>query len=261
MRMSRWLALAAMVAALTPMRAPANAATNVRGILEQMSLAQQKLKTLRLHQVMTSTMSPSGSMVVDLSVQKPNKVHMEMRMGKAAKPISIAVCDGKTLWRYDGMANQYIVQPPPKDFENMLSPIPMSGSKMKEYLDRASKGATLVGTESIHGVSAYVVKLAQPGVATKLWIGQKDLQIHRAVLDTTVRTRKMLEERAKQMKQPVPKMKGPVITTVEITNIQIDKPIPASVFTFTPPPGARKATMPPPGAGGMPGAPRAIPGR
>jgi outer membrane lipoprotein-sorting protein len=243
MRTSRRILVAALFAALVQIPAVSYGAPSAQSVMNGMIQAQNKMRTFRARQIMkgTSIIGGSGSQVVDYALQKPNKVRIEMRQSAGAKPMRIIVCDGKKMWIYDGQGNQYMSQVQPKSIDMFL---PNGGAVGAASLSKAAKAATYAGTAKVGGVDTNIVQFTQAGKQVKVWIGAKDSMIYRIVADSTDAERKMLEQIMKRSKKPMPKLKGRSVTTIEFSNVQVDKPLPASLFTFRPPAGAKELKVP-----------------
>lgn len=211
-------------------------------ILNRVAKAQGSIKTLHIKYI---AKSPNGSqMTTEFIMQRPDKVWLKT---EAPGNKNLIICNGKKAWRYFQKVNKYVeldAKPGTIQPEDFVSPVLFDQTTWKKLIKTAGKTASYVGTDSIQGQTMQVVKIAESGIPSKLWIGTKDSQIHRVVLDVTQIIKKYEVQNAKKAKQPLPKIQNGATMSVNVTYLKINQPIPSSQFIFTAPKGAKKIQPP-----------------
>ncbi|HOP79790.1 MAG TPA: redoxin domain-containing protein, partial [Armatimonadota bacterium] len=236
-------------------------------ILDRMADRYKAIKTLKLDASLVITTvdrgktdKDSGQVVIHYS--KPDKLKVVTGRDKKSETI---VSDGKTLYQYSSANNVYHKQESPKDLfkvdkEGQL--ISINSLLAGADIAPAAKKAKLLPMEKIAGVDTYVIEfniVQTPGGSTvkeKIWVGKDDLLLHQmevshlvSVKDQMERYNQLVENLRKQGEAigqspdltNIPKPNKPA-TRVErtiIKSVAINKPIPASTYTFTPPKGAK----------------------
>ncbi len=241
---------AALAIALAAIAAPAVAKPTSGEILKRMAGTYRKMQSYRDRTVTTMSMKMQGmsqqmEVVSTLSFARPNRLRLEMKRSAFA---STTVCDGKNLWMYMPQSKQVMKSPLPPGMQknlgqmgamNMVLQAVATEDPLKTILTGV-KSHRLVGTQKVGAVDAYLVEMNQPNLGiVKLWIGTRDSLLYKASVDS----RKGI---------PTPQA-GPSRTTFTEVHkeIQVNPRLPASTFTFTPPPGVKVVN--PSTMGGRPG--------
>jgi outer membrane lipoprotein-sorting protein len=282
-RMVRFLSVAAMAAMLTcAVRCVrAGSAPSAEQILKNMENATKNAKSYQMKMNVSVKMTMSGgsaagapgggnmnmTMTLSMAMVKPNKIRVESKNSQMPGANMTIVSNGKTLWTYNGMLNQYTEKPAPADLTKMNFSQTGGFINPTQDLTKNLKSAKLVGSEKVGKVDAYVIEavVALPqmgpmgggqGLPFKMWIGKQDHMLYKFSANMT-----------NTMPIPQPPSQGgapsqPQTMTMKlsfagtVSDVKLNTPIPEAVFTFKPPAGAKKVEQfQMPGMGGMPGGP------
>src|SRR5579883_79472 len=221
-------------------KAPASGASS--SVYQRMIAKLHSLKTYQATISATLTLQPTNGQgqgntinsTETILYKNPNKLALKMQgmMGGI-----LIVSNGKTIYQYSGLTNQYTAKPAPT---NLLSSI-VANAGFNDKL-------RTVGSTAINGVPVTELKgsttTAQGPVQTTLYIGTRDALPYRIVATMA----------------HLPGQQGAafrMISEQSFTNQKVNVPVPESAFHFVPPANATKVTSL--GGFGGPGASGAIP--
>jgi peroxiredoxin len=180
-----------------------------------------------------------------VAMERPMKFHAS---AKSALMSYVAVCDGESVTLYDGRKNEYQNFPAPKDLSQIqLSPdlkkVPGGFNSFKTItalvasdpyaqLVAADMQVSYVGTETVKGQACDVLNFVTPKGSFKAWIRQGSQPVfQRIVPDMSTVT-----------EQIGPLGNAKVSAEIEFKRWQFNQPIDPTLWTFTPPEGARNVT-------------------
>jgi outer membrane lipoprotein carrier protein len=208
------VALGAMIVLATPVQAQ-----NVDATIDRAVAAWSKVKTLRgsFEQVVTNPLTGSSATAKGKYVQeKPNRLSIRF-----SDPLSDAiVSDGKALWVYlPSSTPGAVVKRPAAD----RSSVPIDPTS--QFLDapRSRYDITPAGTKVVDGHPAHALQLvAKKGVSAPVakaivWVDDDDSLIREFEATDA----------------------NGVVRHVKLTSIELNVPIDASAFSFTPPKGVK----------------------
>jgi outer membrane lipoprotein-sorting protein len=224
------------LSALTPVFAQ-----DAKTILTRVNKAYAGIKTYQADMLMDIN-TPQGKMTMT-SVMKKSGEKMAMKMtGKGGNAPAGAlnmdmVVDGKNMYMYMGMMNQYMKMPLTPQMKTMMK---QQGSSPDQIVKMVQSGSVKkLADSSVDGKPVYVLEAKQ---ATPQGSSTSKLYIDKATY------------RMRRMDGINPGMAGMGggggNVTVTVRNEKINPPIPASAFVFNPPKGAKEMKMP---QGGAPG--------
>ena len=224
--------LAGAVLALTP----AAIASSGSAVYQKMIAKLQSLQTYQATIQDTTVLdSGPGTKVRTLNTteavryKKPNLFSAQITGALGGGAV---VSDGKSQYLYSDLANQYSVQPAPKDMVKR-----MFGATASTKTSWSSLGASAIGSIP---VTLLTSTISTPRGATKvtLSIGQKDFLLYKSVFAPP--------------KVVTPSGGGLQVTRTQLfTNVRVNQPISADAFRFTPPADAVKASSPDQLTGGL----------
>jgi outer membrane lipoprotein-sorting protein len=243
---------------LFPFSAHCARAQDVKAVIAKTNAVYKNAKTLQATYETHITAGPQGSATTKISAKVINgkKTRIDIQpdgkgvgaMGKSRGSISLLIVDnGVTAYMYLTAKNQYGKQPHnPSIFQDV-----MGGNGMPYGGMDASKQYKLLAPTSLDGSKVYVLEFTpeQPPVASGAPENSTIIDIYIDQATYRIKQSKVTRKSGK--------MTGMMTTTVKSETL--DSPIPDSVFTFTPPKGAKEITLqtrPQGGGGGVGGAPR-----
>lgn len=235
-----------ILGALSLLMAQSLAAPSGEEIIKKASAAMQSAKSYQAVWQMNMSMGPMGSvsLAMDIKMLPGKKMYMkmtpigqptgQMAMGAAMMNMQM-VDDGKNMWAYMPATKQY-----------SKSPSQVKASQMNlTRMAGVAPGATykLVGTENVGGRPAHKIQVMLKNVQIA---GGGKQAMHIFIDQATNRFRQMTMSMTLPAgpNQPAQQMNMSML----VTNERVNAPIPASVFQFTPPPGAKETQ----GGMGMP---------
>jgi outer membrane lipoprotein-sorting protein len=223
---------------------PASAAPDAKQILQKMDAAMTqaftKSKSYQATITKTEQSGPgSASMKLHLRMLTGKKVRAEVSMtGGPAGPQSMQfVDDGAAQYMYQPKTNTYTKMPSGAAQSGPMIAM-MSGIPIGMTREMSNIKASIVGSQAVGGKPAYRI-VATPVKPSPRGITRAELTVDK----TTNRLRLVTLTQGKGR------------ATVTIANELLDQPIPANVFKFVPPPGA-KLMQPGVAAPGRPGPPK-----
>ena len=222
-----------------------SATPDAKALLNQSRDALNSYKSYVVEQHLTvdakGTMTTHIDMPVKLAASKPGKLRIESNGQLGA---TLIVSDGENTWMYLSAFKQYTKTPAASSPEALLKSItPGIGQMMEQFKTKDPyRSAKIIAEEPVQvagkRIECYVVEATMDtinlpgsmklsGSVQKLWIDK-----------TTKLTVKMTSS-ATVEGGPMP---GPIEVTqsIEMTSFQLNQPVPDSVFTFTPPEGAKE---------------------
>jgi outer membrane lipoprotein-sorting protein len=215
---------ALFIAALSPRPVTAAIPPPAGGIKQQLIQHYRSLQTFQATINSVTTLQPTnGSQpnviqsTIKIVYKKPNLVRITTEGLTGGGEV---ISNGKTLFTFAAMANQYTEQPAPADIgERFIGPL-KSGPNLKATGHTVIDGAP---------VDIYTGMAATKGVPTQytLYVDRSADLIRRLILR-------------------IPRLSGPQGANFHLTVQQdytqqvLNKPVPASQFQFTPPSGAQK---------------------
>lgn len=249
-------------------------------VLKKMESLTKNAKSFQMKMTMNVRMTMSGgspnasgggnmnmTTTMNIAMVKPNKIRVETKSSQMPAASMTIVSNGKTLWTYNGMLNQYTETPAPADLSKFNLPQGNGFINPNQDITKNLKSAKLVGSAKVGKIDTYVIEavITLPqmgpmgggqGMPFKFWVGKKDYMIHKFAANVT---------NTMPMPQP-PNQSGasskPQTMTMElsiegaVSDVKLNVAIPDSTFTFKPPAGAKKVEQfQMPGMGGMPGGP------
>ncbi len=280
-RMVRFLSVVATAVMLTcaASRVGAGSGPSAEQILKNMENVTKNAKSyqMKVNATVKVTMSgggaanaPSGggmnmNTTMNMAMVKPNKMRMESKNSQMPGANMTVVSNGKTLWTYNGMLNQYTEKPAPADLTKMNLSQGGGFINPNQDITKNLKSAKLIGSAKVGNVDAYVIEavISVPqmgpmgggqGIPFKMWIGKKDNMLYKfsANMTNTMPVPQPPNQGGAPSKPQTMTMKLSIEGTV--SDIKLNTPIPDSVFTFKPPAGAKKVEQfQSPGMGGIPG--------
>jgi outer membrane lipoprotein-sorting protein len=282
-RTVRFLSVVAMAAMLTfaVSRVRAGSGPSAEQILKNMENTTKNAKSYQMKMNVSVKMTMSGgsaagapgggnmnmTMTSNMAMVKPNKMRMESKNSQMPGANMTIVSNGKTLWTYNGMFNQYTEKPAPADLSKMN--LSQNGGFMNPNQDitKNLKSAKLVGSEKVGNVDTHVIEavISLPqmgpmgggqGMPFKFWIGKQDNMLYKfsANVKNTMPIPQPPNQGGGASKPQTMTMN--LVIQGNVTDVKLNTAIPDSTFTFKPPAGAKKVDQfQMPGMGGMPGGP------
>jgi len=200
-------------------------------------LQQFSVDTLNvLEEVLESGQKIQVSVAASVIVQRPNKLRAE-RKGELIN--QSWYYDGKTLTLYNSSENYYASEPAPRSLEETLDVardslgviIPAGDLVYRDAFPLLMQDVTfaaVIGKAFVGGVKCDHVLFSRPGVDFQIWVPEagKPLPLKYMVIDTGA-----------------PEL---VETITLMSNWNASPKTTDAIFTFTPPPGAKKTEFMPP---------------
>jgi peroxiredoxin/outer membrane lipoprotein-sorting protein len=243
--------------------------STVQYAIDRMAAAYKSMDTLKMDgktqvTVLVEGQKQSSTSTITVRYKRPNKILISSGTGKSS---NMMVSNGKTFYRYIGVANVYVATPAPRKLAGSGT---TGGSLTMELLEGVDtnqrlKGSKLAGSEKIGGVDCNIIEhsfsakimLDKTAVTRttmeRIWIGKNDYLIRQIESVQSVSASELAKIGAAR------KPNGPMVVTqmTRVDSIQVDIPIKESVFRFTPPKGSKAMSTqggvpPPPGPGSSP---------
>ncbi|MCS6858753.1 MAG: DUF2092 domain-containing protein [Abditibacteriales bacterium] len=286
MQASRMVRLVRVVAAgvmltLAVNRVQAGAGLSVEQILKNMEKVTKNAKSYQMKMTMNVKVTMSGggaanapgggnmnmTTTMTVAMVKPNKIRVEAKSNQMPGASMTIVSNGKTLWTYNGMLNQYLEKPAPADLSKMNLPQGNGFINPNQDITKNLKSAKLVGSGKVGKIDTYIIAavVALPqmgpmgggqGLPFKFWVGKKDYMIYKFAAD--VKNTIPMPQPPSQGggSSPPQTMTMHLVIQGDVSDVKLNTAIPDSVFAFKPPAGAQKVEQfQMPGTGGMPGGP------
>lgn len=245
---------------------PAN--PSAQDVLTRVAARYKAVKTLAMTAVLQRKQSMGGRNVnnstpLAMQFERPNKMRLTSGSGKMSQTV---ISTGSEMIQYYTAQNAYQKSPVPKNLLNAggkeISTFALLAGNNIAQIAQKSK---LLGSEKFNGVDSYVIELTVDQTPSgssykqKVWIGKKDLLLRKIVATRIVSVKdqnksidemiKSAEARMKAAGQkpgpkpniPRPKSAAVMVDTTIINSITADSAIPAKIFQFNPPKGAKTA--------------------
>jgi len=232
-------------------------AQDVKTVIAKTNAVYKNAKTLQATYETYVTATNKGSATTKISAKVINgkKTRIDIQpdgkgvgeMGKSRGSISLLIVDnGVTAYMYVTAKNQYGKQPhSPSIFQDV-----MGGNGMPYGGMNASKQYKLLAPTSLDGSNVYILEFTPEQPPAPAGAPESSTVIDIYIDQATYRI--------KQSKITHKMGKGTVVMTTTVKSETLDSPIPDSVFTFTPPKGAKEISLQPrPRGGGASGGARA----
>jgi peroxiredoxin/outer membrane lipoprotein-sorting protein len=226
----------------------------VKDVLDRMAAVYKSAKTLRMEGTVHASLTMGREKQhtqgpLSVTFARPNK--MKLIQGSGDTEVMF-VSNGKTMYGYSGKTNAYQKGSAPKRLTDdpsmgrgtVSTPLLLDGRNIYPVM----KNPKLLPSEKIGGVDTYVVQYTpnvpmMPGATTveKIWIGKNDLLIRQIMTSRTISAAAMRQvAKSSGVGQPKNMPKDALVITQKtvVASINIDEPVPASAFKFSPPKGA-----------------------
>jgi outer membrane lipoprotein-sorting protein len=227
---------ATVATAMTLIAPHAIAAPTAQEIMAKSVAAVKGLKSYQAVMQMNMSMGTMGSvaMQMDLKSMGDKKTAVSTRPAGQATGQMAMLAQLLTMQIVDDGTNMWMYRPAAKAYSKGPSAGGSSNPFNVQQMMKNSGGTTfkLVGTENVAGHPAYVIQI----IPKSQTAGPKNSKVLMYIDSGTYRFRQM------KMTGSVPagpnQPPQPMNVSVVVKSEKVNQPIPASVFKFTPPPGA-----------------------
>lgn len=239
-----------------------------RDLLGAMVRAYRDLKSLQQETVYSSSGAPLSLVSARLVFQKPNRLLLEVTQnveGSLRPVLRRYLCDGRTLYAYDQMKNQYTQEKAPRNMAGFrflaasLEMVAVTGADPFAELERQVRSASVGKPQLIDGVLCDDISLTLAGSSgpevVHILAGQSDHLVRRFTLDGANMGPPAGSDKAPATwsdGQPLPEEKDAAMRRVPVhfeyeNHVIADPRIPDDVFRWIAPAGAMRFN-PDPGA-------------
>lgn len=233
--MTRTTALtAAAFGILTFSALPSVIAQDAQTILTKVSSVYTGMKTYQADMAMIVA-SPQGKMNISTTIKKSGeKMAMKINGSGGGAPAGAMninmVSDGKNVFIYMGMMNQYMKRPLDAATKAQMN---KQGASPEDIIKMAKKGTLKkLADSTVNGKPAFVLETKQGSGTSKIYVAKSNYHLLRV---------DGVSAGAAGM--------GAGNVTMTISNEKINPVLPASTFVFTPPKGAKMMQNPMMGGG------------
>lgn len=219
-------------------------AQDAKAVMEKATNAMKSAKTYQATMVMTMTMGKMGtmSMTMDTKMIPNKKMAMTYSGASGTGQMGQGAAFVKGMRMVDDGKNMFMYMPAMKSYSKRPSTMATMGSQDPvSMLTKMGGSYKMLPASSVNGKPAYAIQVNSPQMNGGKMIVFVDKATNR------------VSQVKMNMQNP---QAGAMLITATVKNDKINEPIADSVFSFTPPPGAKEMEMPA-GAGGlgMPGMP------